>query len=63
MIDVGIAGDEHHVDAVPAPSLHLGAAGRQVRACRQTTTGKTGSIVGARLETGGEQGESNFIVA
>ena len=31
MIDVGVAGDEHDVDVVPAPRLHLGAAGRQMR--------------------------------
>ena len=31
MVDVGIAGDEHDVNVVPPPRLHLGPAGRQMR--------------------------------
>ncbi len=30
MIDVRIAGDEHHIQGIPAPCFHLGPAGRQV---------------------------------
>ena len=35
VIDVGIAGDDDHVAAVPAERLHFGAAGRQERRCSE----------------------------
>ncbi len=49
MVDVGIPGDENDVHAVPAASLHLGAARRQVGRAA-SSTGRAGNMVGAALE-------------
>ncbi len=48
VVDVGIAADEHDVDRVPPPRVHLGP-GRGQGGQGRSTSGRTGSCVGATL--------------